>query len=145
MMCNKKLHNLTLQKKEEILSIIRTYLQSYSSILFAFVHGSFLEEQISFRDIDIAVFIEEENVRHQSKILDLCLELSAQLSFLIHINVDVHALNDSGIGFRYEVTRGELLLTRDEEISFEFIEETRLEYFDLKPLLEENLNDLLKK
>ena len=143
MMCNKKLHNLTLQKKEEILSIIRTYLQSYSSILFAFVHGSFLEEQISFRDIDIAVFF-EENVRRQNKILDLCLELSAQLSFLVHINVDVHALNDSGIGFRYEVTRGELLLTRDEEISFEFLEKTRLEYFDLKPLLVENLNDLLK-
>ena len=143
MMCNKKLHNLTLQKKEEILSIIRTYLQSYSAILFAFVHGSFLEEQISFRDIDIAVFF-EENVRRQNKILDLCLELSAQLSFLIHINVDVHALNDSGIGFRYEVTRGELLLTRDEEISFEFLEKTRLEYFDLKPLLVENLNDLLK-
>ncbi len=144
MMYNKKLHNLTLQKKEEILSIIRTYLQSYSSIIFVFVHGSFLEEQISFRDIDIAVFFDEENVRRQNNIIDHCLELSAHLSSLIHIAVDVHALNDSGIGFRYEVTRGKLLLTRDEEISFDFIEKTRLEYFDLKPLLEENLNDLLK-
>lgn len=143
MMCNKKLHNLTLQKKEEILSIIKTYLQSYSSILFAFVHGSFLEEQISFRDIDIAVFF-EENVQLQNKVIDFCLELSAQLSSLIHVTVDVHALNDSGIGFRYEVTRGELLLTRDEELSFEFMEKSRLMYFDLKPLLEENLNDLLK-
>jgi predicted nucleotidyltransferase len=141
MMYNKTLHSLSLQKKEEILRIIRAYLPSYSSVLFAFVHGSFLEEQISFRDIDIAVFFDERNI--QDDVLDLCLELSAHLSSLVHLTVDVHALNDSGVGFRYEVTRGKLLLTRDEDKSFDFMERTWIEYFDLKPLLEENLRDLL--
>jgi len=140
-MYNKTLHSLSLQKKEEILRIIRAYLPSYSSVLFAFVHGSFLEEQISFRDIDIAVFFDERNI--QDDVLDLCLELSAHLSSLVHLTVDVHALNDSGVGFRYEVTRGKLLLTRDEDKSFDFMERTWIEYFDLKPLLEENLRDLL--
>lgn len=121
--------------------MIRVYLQSCSSVSFAFVHGSFLEEKGSFGDIDIAVFFDDRNV--QGDLLDLCLVLSACLSSLVHLPVDVHALNDSGIGFRHEATRGKLLLTRDEENSFDFMEKTWMEYFDLKPLLEENLRDLL--
>jgi len=140
-MSEKKKHTLSKQQKEEILETARTYLQSYSNILFAFVHGSFLEENIAFNDIDIAVYFDEANSKHD--LLDLCLELSVRLSSLLGKQVDVHALNNSSIGFCYEVTRGKLLFTRNEEISLDFIESTRMKYFDFKPLMEENLKDLL--
>lgn len=140
-MNNQKRYSLTAQRKEEILHIIRVCMQSNCSVLFAFVHGSFLEEQLSFRDIDIAVFFDDRSI--QDDLLDLCLEMSAHLSTLVHLPVDVHALNDSSIGFRHEATRGKLLFTRDEDRSFDFMEKTWMEYFDLKPFLKENLRDLL--
>ncbi|MFZ5599021.1 MAG: nucleotidyltransferase domain-containing protein [Bacillota bacterium] len=140
-MNNQERHSLPAQRREEILNSIRAHLQSCSSVLFAFVHGSFLEEQLSFMDIDIAVFFDDRNI--QDDLLDLCLELSAHLSSLVHFPVDVHALNDSSIGFRHEATSGKLLLTKDEDNSFEFMEKTWMEYFDLKPFLKENLRDLL--
>lgn len=140
-MNNQKRHSIPAQRKEEILNTISVYMQSYSSVLFAFVHGSFLEEQLPFRDIDIAIFFDDRNI--QDDLLDLCLELSAHLSALVHLPVDVHALNGSSIGFRHEATRGKLLLTRDKNNSFDFMEKTWMEYFDLKPFLQDNLRDLL--
>lgn len=104
-MINTKSYTLARPKKEMILKSINTYIQSCNSVLFAFVYGSFLEDDLPFRDINIAIFIDEEIAG--ADLLDLCLELSAMLS------------------------------------TFDFIEKTRLEYFDLKPMFEDNLKDLL--
>lgn len=140
-MKNKKKYSLSLEKKEEVLGLIKAYLQSCQSILFAYAHGSFMDDRLLFEDIDIAVFFYDHDIHDD--ILDLCLELSVHLSALVHLPVDVHALNDSHAGFCYEVTRDKLLLSRDEDISFDFTERTRLLYFDLKFLITDNLKDLL--
>jgi len=140
-MVDKHRHKLSEENKTAIKDKIKEQLQMNPYILFAFVHGSFLESELPFHDIDIAIFLKEG--RCSFDYMDFCLDLSMQLSSLVGIKVDVYALNNSSIGFRYEATRGELLFTKDEDACFDFIEKTRLQYFDLKPILEENLKDLL--
>jgi uncharacterized protein len=140
MMDNKKQY-LTEEVKTDIINRIRNQLKTDQRILFAFIHGSFLEADIGFSDIDVAVFIDHEHYTDDS--LELCLTLSVEITSLVHNRVDVHSLNTSSAGFRYEVTKGELLFAKNEEVCFDFIEKTWLEYFDLKYIYENNLNDLL--
>ncbi len=136
-------------------------MQANPHILFAFVHGSFLENDLPFADIDIAIYLDgnglDENGLNENglnenglnengiicDVIDLCLDLSLQLSALVGKKVDIHALNRCKLGFCYEATRGELLFTKDEDACFDFIEKTRLQYFDYKHLFEENLKDLI--
>jgi uncharacterized protein len=140
MMDNKKQY-LTEEVKIDLINRIRNQLKTDQRILFAFIHGSFLEADIGFSDIDVAVFIDHEHYTDDS--LELCLTLSVEITSLVHNRVDVHSLNTSSAGFRYEVTKGELLFAKNEEVCFDFIEKTWLEYFDLKYIYENNLNDLL--
>jgi uncharacterized protein len=140
MMDNKKQY-LTEEVKIDLINRIRNQLKADQRILFAFIHGSFLEADIGFSDIDVAVFIDHEHYTDDS--LELCLTLSVEITSLVHNRVDVHSLNTSSAGFRYEVTKGELLFAKNEEVCFDFIEKTWLEYFDLKYIFENNLNDLL--
>ena len=137
----KSKNKLSSQQKETIMQTITNELHSDQSILFAFVHGSFIEEELPFRDIDIAIYFDEEAV--QKDLVDLCLDLSVKLSTLVGMPVDVHALNASRIGFSYEATGGKLLDTVDEELSYDFMENIRMKYYDLKPFWKENLQDLL--
>ncbi len=112
-MVDKQRHTLSEENKRAIKDIIKEKLQENPYILFAFVHGSFLESELPFHDIDIAIYLEEGSFR--SDYVDFCLVLSMQLSSLVGIKVDVHTLNNSSLGFRHEATRGEFLFTKDEE------------------------------
>ena len=138
---NNKKHYLTKRVKLDIINKIRNQLIVDQRVVFAFIHGSFMEDDIGFSDIDLAIFIDNEHFTDD--ILDLCMTISAELSLLVHKRVDVHCLNTSSAGFRYEVTKGELLFAKNEEVCFDFIERTWMEYFDLKHFYEDNLKDLL--
>jgi uncharacterized protein len=138
---NNQKNYLTEEVKLDITDRIRNQLKIDQRILFAFIHGSFLETDIGFNDIDVAVFIDDDCFH--GDIIDLCLTISAELTLHVHKRVDVHSLNTSSTGFKYEVTKGNLLFAKDEEVCFDFIEETWLDYFDLKHLYEDNLKDLL--
>ncbi len=140
-MTDKRRYTLSKTEKEAVQEKCRAVLQEYPYINFAFIHGSFLEDEIPFNDIDIAVHLDEDNL--PGTCMDFCLELSMHLSFLVGKKVDVHALNNSGLGFCYEATKGKLLFAKNEDFCFDYIEKIRLKHFDLKPLLEENLKDLL--
>lgn len=138
---NNKKHYLTKRVKLDIINKIRNQLIVDQRVVFAFIHGSFLEDDIGFSDIDLAIFIDNEHFTDD--ILDLCMTISAELTLLVHKRVDVHCLNTSSAGFRYEVTKGALLFAKNEEVCFDFIERTWMEYFDLKHFYEDNLKDLL--
>ncbi len=134
-------HFLTANEKLALTGMIKNQLKTDQRILFAFIHGSFLEADIGFSDIDIAVYIDEN--RFSGDTIDFCLTTSAELTLFTHKRVDVHCLNTSSLGFKYEVTKGELLYATNEDDGFDFIEKTWLEYFDLKHFYENNLKDLL--
>ena len=48
--------SMPLQKKEELIEDLRSYLQEFPEIVFAYIFGSYLMD-IPFQDIDIALYI----------------------------------------------------------------------------------------
>jgi predicted nucleotidyltransferase len=123
------------------MSVIKEELSTFPSIVFAYFYGS-ARESLIVGDIDIAVYF-DRNVLPEEQI-DLTLALSASLSARLGLEIDVRPLNNTAVGYRFEVTGGELLFSRDEHVQSEFVERTRQEYFDFKPLMEQNLRDLLE-
>jgi predicted nucleotidyltransferase len=125
--------------KENIKSAIREILKTKTEVGFAFLHGSFLEDG-SFHDIDVAVFISEDEIPED--FLDYELFLSSILESRVRLPVDVKILNHAPIAFRYEVTRGEAISCRDEEARLRFVENAWNEYLDYKPVAEYIIREL---
>lgn len=130
----------TPEERARMISLIRRHLASYREVIFAYLHGSFIEGPM-FRDMDIAVYF--SNSIPQSDQLRLCLTLAGEISHLIGIQADVHSLNTAPVEFQYHATRGIILYSRDEEARYDFLETVWMKYFDLLPFIEESLADLL--
>jgi len=63
------------------------------------------------------------------------IELSERLSRRVGVPVDVRALDDAPLSFRFHALRGRLLLCRDDERLAQMIEETTRRYLDIEPIL----------
>jgi predicted nucleotidyltransferase len=74
--------------------------------------------------------------------LEYELSISSMLEQRIKLPVDVRVLNHAPNSFCYEVTRGEVVFSRNEEVRFNFIERTWNEYLDYKPVVEGILHEL---
>jgi predicted nucleotidyltransferase len=109
---------------------------------FACVHGSFLEPNRRFRDIDIGVWVYTSSVS-QERTLDYEWELSTWLERRISYSIDVKVLNYTSIGFRYAASGGTLVFARDADLWYQFRERTWIEYLDFAPLSKQMLFDLL--
>lgn len=136
-----KRHQVNKEEQDRIIRILSHHLSQCSEIRFAYLHGSFLGE-LPYKDVDIAVFYSEKVPPDQQ--LDLCLSLAAELSHKLKVTVDIHSLNRTAVAFRYQATRGRVLLAKDREELFNFVEATWREYLDIMPLLKENLADMVK-
>lgn len=135
-----KRYSFSVGEKEQITTRLKEFLNKRPEICFAFLHGSFLDE-FSCRDLDLGVYFDPALT--PEAIFDLALELSLELTSLLGLPVDVHALNQAGGGFCYHVTRGLLLVSRDDELAYDFMEKTWLDYLDFQPLARQILQDLL--
>ncbi|CEO88344.1 MAG TPA: nucleotidyltransferase domain-containing protein [Syntrophaceticus sp.] len=130
------------EQKSLIIEQIKKELQKHPQIRFAFLHGSFLGKQ-PCHDLDIAIFFDDSLA--DEAILDLTLELTVTLTCKIHLPVDVRSLNQANTGFRYHVTKGVLLISKDEEETYDFMEKTWRDYLDFQPLAMQVLKDLIDK
>lgn len=138
----KKRYTLSKDKKDDLILTISGYLEKCSYISFAYVHGSFIENN-SFSDIDVAVYY-NSNVNKQKKV-DYSTFLSMELTHLTGIPVDIHALNGANPGFCYEATKGIPIVSGDNEKRSDFVERNMFLYFDYLPLQKQNLRDLLHR
>ena len=136
-----KRYSFTAGEKEQITARLKEILHKRPEIRFAFLHGSFMDE-LPCRDIDIGIYFAPG--LDPETIFDLALALSVELTSLLHMPVDVDALNQAGNGFCYHVTRGLLLVSWDDEETYDFIEKTWRVYLDFQPLARQILNDLLQ-
>ena len=75
----------------------------------------------------------------------LASRLSLPLAMLerIHVPVDVRALNDASLAFRYHALSGRPLLVRDEAFLDDLRERTWDAYFDFKPFARRYLLEVL--
>jgi len=125
-----KIRKLSDIEKNNIIKKITDVLVKHEEIIFAYLHGSF-NTSVSFRDIDIAVYI---NRRYES-VLEYELNLEVELIKVTEgCPVDVRVLNVSSSSFNYHVIKdGTILIARDDNARADFQEKTLIDYFDFEP------------
>ena len=122
-----KKHKISDSEKEKILGKIIDNLKDENSIIFAYLHGSFLEG--SFRDIDLAIYV--QTTLNKKEALKLELKLERELEEKIKLPIDVRILNYSPLSFRYNIIKdGKLILSRNENLRCDFASLSIREYLD---------------
>ena len=130
-----------LEERAGVIDAIRRCLEERREIIWAYLHGSFLEGG-PYRDIDLAVWVELTQGNFQDW-RRYEMDLSVALHLSVHKPVDVRVLNDAPLAFRYHAMRGELLLVRDRERLDEVRARTWDDYFDFLPFARRYLREVL--
>ena len=125
----KRLYRLRPNERSTIRGQIATKLSQYPDVLFAYVYGSFVEAE-AFHDVDIGVYLSSNTINE-----DIAADLSQHLSSEVKLPVDVRILNAAPISFRFHVLRGECLLSRDDDLRTDIMEDTVRRYLDIAPVL----------
>ena len=126
------------REKNRIRGILKEVIATIRVVEFAYIYGSFPEDW-GFHDIDVAVYL--TRTEHVDP-LECELSIASVLERRIRFPVDVRVLNHAPNSFCYEVTRGEVIFSRNEEVRFCFVERTWNKYLDFKPVMEIILHEL---
>lgn len=117
-------------------------LAEKEEILFAYLLGTFLTRN-DFEDIDVGIFIDPQKLPGIDTLryeLELAVEMEKHLKpgeiFKRYIPMDIKVINDAPVTFRYSVSAGKLLFSKDENIREEFVCRTWQEYFDFQYVLD---------
>lgn len=129
------------QSYQKVLNKIEKALENESQIVFAYLHGSFLQKT-NFGDIDLAIYLQGISEQYFLK-YEASLERSLEES--ISLPVDVRVLNTAPLAFRYSAIKNGLqLINKDHNKRVDFETMTFKLYFDFQPFrkryLEEALN-----
>jgi predicted nucleotidyltransferase len=117
-------------EREAILRALVARLQAEPRVAYAHLHGSFVDRPV-FHDVDVAIHVAGDS-RFAGH---LALDLSTRLTEELGVAVDVRAVNDAPLSFRFRALRGRLLVSHDDERLAAAIEETTQRYLDIEPLL----------
>lgn len=122
------------EKKQQILANLTHNLSQEAAIMFAYIHGSFLNSRV-FHDLDVAVYVDENRLLTNEDLFQLELHLAAKIDLsLPGITVDLRLLNAAPLNFRFRiVNRGSLLFSKDERKRIEFVAKIRDFFFDFEP------------
>lgn len=130
-------------EREIILNATRQHLAADPRVLFAYAHGSFLENR-PIHDLDVAVYLDSEDKGEMHRFArDLAASLEQAISPVVRLPVDVRVLNRAPLGFRYHAFCGKLLFSRDEDLRTRLVERTMSRYLDLKPLQQRALKEAM--
>ncbi len=128
-------------RRASLIATLRRELEARPEIVFAYLHGSFLSGG-PYRDIDVAVWVDPGLVAREDR-GRYGLDLSVALYLKLRQPVDVRALNDASLAFRYHALTGQPLLVRDAEFMDEVRARTWDEYFDFLPFARQYLREAL--
>jgi hypothetical protein len=111
------------KRREQIIRRIKDYFLDKDDVVFAYLHGSFIES-LKFRDIDIAIF-----VKNPVREIELESDLSYELTDKTGYPVEVRIINNASIAFQMAVLRkGRLLISKADNVRTDFIENTSRRY-----------------
>jgi predicted nucleotidyltransferase len=127
--------------KEKIINCVMNLLNEDRRILFAYVYGSFVQQE-QFRDIDIAIYINNSEKNPFVITSDLKEKLSRKLKKdgfnFIADDFDVRVVNDAPFTFLNRVIKeGILLLDRSPSLKTDLIEYISKKYRECSGLLRE--------
>ncbi len=135
--------------REEILDIIQNSLELRDEVVIVYVLGSFPRGG-GFNEIEVAVYMTEKKYKRVNP-PDYQVELSITLQELIGstlqlpvtIPVNVKLMNSASPSFKYNVSRGLLLFSKDDQIREDFLCQSWQEYFDFQYVSKTYLKEVL--
>jgi predicted nucleotidyltransferase len=121
------------QEKQQVVERLRHELFSLTGVVFAFIYGSFNDysSNLPFHDIDVGVYITGMDKKES---FYYSLDLSARLTSLLKLPVDIRVVNFAPTTFCFHVIRGQLIVDKNEDVRCEFMEWVTGHYLDMKPL-----------
>ena len=126
-MQNIKRYRITDLQREKARDEVQSFLLGRKEVIFAYIHGSFLQNL--FRDIDLAIYVDETLKREDALHLELKMEM--ELEEITGFPSDVRVLNHAPLTFKFNVLKdGNLLMTRNEDIRADFESLSLREYHD---------------
>ena len=139
-------HELPLKKvfeardRDKTTSVISQYLAARPEILFAYLFGSVLESD-SFHDIDVAVYVRD--ARGIGDSLDYTLKMSLELERMLGFPVDIVLMNSAPDHLIHSISKGRVLVNRDDDVRVDFITSSWSRYFDVQGKRRQAIADML--
>ncbi|MBL7225094.1 MAG: hypothetical protein ISS59_03085 [Desulfobacteraceae bacterium] len=125
-------HILREEQRYEIVKEITSVMSGQPEIVFAFLHGSFLDGSF-FRDIDLGIFVKGiDSADFWDYEARLCQQIEEALNNLFLVELKV--INKAPLSFCYHVIRGQILFVRDEGSLTEFMARVARSYLDMAPI-----------
>ena len=126
--------------RDNITSVITQYLAARPEILFAYLFGSVVESD-SFQDVDVAVYVQDALGIGDS--LDYALKLSVELERMLRISVDIVLMNTAPDHLIHSISKGRMLVNRDDDARVDFITSSWSRYFDIQGKRRQAIVDML--
>jgi predicted nucleotidyltransferase len=118
---------------------LKEFFRSRPEIELAYLFGSVLKRP-DWRDLDIAVLLDQTMVTQRSDWLRYGLRVGAELEQFLgrpRVAVDLRVLNDASLAFQNEVIKtGALILARDRRSQVAYESRVLVEFLDFLPILE---------
>ena len=137
-MMNDEALNGSKPDRNESIKDIQAFLETRADIRFAYVFGSFLDEEHS-RDIDLGIYIDETNAITKDKFYDI--ELSTKIEEIVRFPVDIIVLNRAPAAIVYNASKGMLIKNTDDDLRVDFITLSWNKYWDYKHILYDHMEE----
>ncbi len=121
MMNDFKVYRVTKNNKKKLIENIKSSLEKYPEIIFAYIFGSFVDPEMPFfRDIDIGIYVKDykESDWHSYEI-ELPRELEKQVKYKYYLDLTV--MNTADILLVKNIIQGKLLFVKDEDLWADFV------------------------
>ncbi|NIM17088.1 MAG: hypothetical protein GTO45_34230 [Candidatus Aminicenantes bacterium] len=138
-MTNDEALNVSKPDRQASIKDIQAFLETRVDIRFAYIFGSFLDEE-HFRDIDLGIYIDETDAITKDKFYDI--ELSTEIEEFVKFPVDIIVLNRAPAAIVYNASKGMLLKNTDDDLRVDFITLNWNKYWDYKHLLHDHMEEL---
>jgi len=113
---------------ENIIQQIRSVLNTKPEIIFAYIFGSALNTETS-HDVDVAVYLEDPSILREKPLYDI--RLSNEIEKTIGFSVDLIIINTAPDHLIYEISKGKVIIDKDEDLRTDFITLSWKKYFDM--------------
>jgi len=130
---------LLTSKKDKIIKKIKNLVQNQDEIIFAYIFGSFIEEE-NFHDIDIAIYLNENKTSAKSTFYEI--ELSNQIENITSIPIDIIRLNSALDAIVYRASKGLLIKNSNDNLRVNYITTCWKKYWDYQKIIQEYMSEL---
>ncbi|MFQ5799228.1 MAG: nucleotidyltransferase domain-containing protein [Bacteroidota bacterium] len=113
--------------KKEIIELVRQYLTARQEIVFAYLFGSVVDSD-AFKDVDLGVYVGGGI----SDGFGYAFAMSGELGRMLECHVDVILMNTAPDHLIHSISKGKVILNRDDDARVSFITASWSRYFDIQ-------------